>query len=168
MAGARNFVAEREGVQKAQGISIYVLGWAALALGIIAGSYAANAWTGRAIRWFFELFPAWLIPITLVLGFAAWVLDILNDLTPNQVAVTYGFLGPVLAASPDANSTLAARITDWSDTLQAGVGGQINQWVGNVGAGALSIALMGMAVIIGKRVLQKQATAARGGGGGRG
>ena len=167
MASARNFIAEREGVQKAQGASIYILGWAALALGILAGSYAANAWTGQFIRWFFELFPAWLIPVTLVLGFAAWALDIINDLTPNQVAVTYGFMGPILAASKDANSTLADRITDWSNQLQAGVGGQISAWVGNVGAGALSIALMGMAVIIGKRVLQKQATAARSGGGGR-
>lgn len=166
MAAGRNLLQEREGVVKAQAASVYILGWAALALGITAGSYAANAWTGKTIRWVFELFPGWVIQVALVLGFVAFVIDILNDLTPNQVAVTYGFVGPILAASKDANGTLASRITDWSNELQHGVGGQVNAWVGNVGAGALSLALMGMAVIIGKRVLQKQATAARGGGGG--
>ncbi|BAL87270.1 hypothetical protein AMIS_20500 [Actinoplanes missouriensis 431] len=166
MAG-RNLVAEREGVQKAQQISIYILGWAAQALGIVAGAYAANAWPGGAIRWVFNLMPGdWLIPLTLFIGFIVWAIDIINDLTPNQAAVTFGFMAPILAQGTD--STLALRVRDWSDALQAGVGGQIAPWVGNVGAGWLSVALMATAVIIGKRVLQKQASAAgRGGGGGR-
>lgn len=160
MAAGRNLLQEREGIIKMQGASIYILGWAALLLGVTAGSYAANSWPGKTIRWVFELFPAGVTQVVLVLGFAAWVLDILNDLTPNQVAVTYAFLGPILAASKDATGTLAVRITEWSTQLQHGVGGQMSGFVGNVGAGLLAVALMGMAVIIGKRVLQKQATAA--------
>lgn len=168
MAG-RNILAEREGVQRAQQTSIYVLGWAALALAITAGAYAANAWPGTAIRWLFELMPGtWLIPVALLIGGVVWAIDILNDLTPNQAAVTYGFVGPILAASPDASGTLASRIRDWSQALQDGVGGQVSGWVGNISAGWLAVALMGVAVVIGKRVLAKQASAAgRGGGGGR-
>ncbi len=163
----RNMLAEREGVKKAQDASIYILGWAAQLLSITAGSYAADSWPGRAIRWVFELFPAWLIPLALFIGAIVWAIDILNDLTPNQAAISYGFIGPVLAASNDASSTLASRIRDWSQVLQDSVGGQISSWVGNVGAGALAIALMGAAVVIGKRVLAKQSQASRGGGGGR-
>lgn len=164
---ARNFLAEREGVKKAQDASTYILGWAALVLSITAGAYAADSWPGRAIRWVFELFPGWVIQLTLFIGFVVWVIDILNDLTPNQAAITYGFMGPILAGSNEATGTLASRIRDWSQQLQAAVGGQIDGWVGNVGAGALSIAFMAVAVVIGKRVLQKQASAAgRGGGGG--
>ncbi len=162
----RNLLAEREGVKKAQDASIYILGWAAQLLSITAGSYAANSWPGRTVRWVFELFPAWLIPLTLFIGAIVWAIDIINDLTPNQAAITYGFLGPVLAASNDASSTLASRIRDWSDQLQASVGGQIADWVGNVGAGALALAFMGAALVIGKRVLAKQSAASRGGGGG--
>lgn len=164
---ARNLLAEREGVKKAQDASIYILGWAAQALSITAGAYAANAWPGTAIRWVFELMPGtWLIPLTLLVGFVVWAIDILNDLTPNQAAITVGFVGPVLAASPDATGTLANRIQEWSDALQAGVGGQVAGWVGNVSAGWLAVALMAVAVVIGKRVLAKQSAAGRGAGGG--
>lgn len=166
MAGTRNLLAEREGVTKAQQASIYVLGWAAQILSIVAGAYAANSWPGTAIRWVFELIPgAWLIPLTLVIGFVVWVIDIINDLTPNQAAITVGFVGPILAASNDASGTLASRIRDWSNTLQDSVGGQISGWVGNISAGWLAVALMAVAVVIGKRVLAKQSAAGRGGGG---
>jgi hypothetical protein len=165
---ARNVLAENASVQKAQQTSTYILGWFALAASIVAGSYAANSWPGKTIRFVLELVPGgWLIPLMLFVGFVAWAIDILNDLTPNQVAITYGFLGPILAASKNSNGTLASRITDWSTTLQHSVGGQIAGWVGDVGAGTLAVALMAMAVIIGRRVLQKQAAgAARGAGGG--
>jgi hypothetical protein len=163
---ARNFLAEREGVKKAQDASIYILGWAAMVLAITAGAYAADSWPGRAIRWVFELFPGWVLQLTLFIGFVVWAIDILNDLTPNQAAITYGFVGPILAASNDATGTLASRVRDWSQQLQTSVGGQIDGWVGNVGAGALGIAFMAVAVIIGKRVLAKQSAAGRGGGGG--
>jgi hypothetical protein len=165
---ARNLLAEREAVVKAQGASVYILGWFALAAAVVAGSYAAGSWPGAVVRFIPELIPGgWLVPLMLFIGFVAWAIDIISDLTPNQVAITYGFTGPVLAASKDANGTLASRISEWSATLQHSVGGQIAGWVGNVGAGALSIALMAMAVIIGRRVLQKQsAGAGRGAGGG--
>lgn len=166
---ARNLLMERDGVVKAQGASVYILGWIAQIASIVAGSYAAGSWPGRTVRFLFELVPGgWLIPLTLFIGFIAWAIDIISDLTPNQVAITYGFLGPILAASKTSNGTLASRITDWSAQLQHSVGGQIAGWVGNVGAGTLAVALMGMAVIIGRRVLQKQsAGAGRGAGGGR-
>jgi hypothetical protein len=167
MAG-NNMLAQNPSVQKAQQTSIYVLGWAAQALSITAGAYAANSWPGTAIRWVFELVPgAWLIPIVLLVGFVIWAIDILNDLTPNQAAVTFGFVGPILAASSDATGTLAARIQDWSQALQNGVGGQVSGWVGNISAGWLSVALMAVAVVIGRRVLAKQAAQRGGGGGGR-
>lgn len=164
---ARNVLAENQSVVKAQQISIYILGWSAQALSILAGSYAAQAWPGQTIRWFFELFWVWLIPLILFVGFVIWAIDIINDLTPNQAAITFGFLGPILAASNNANGDLASRIRDWSNALQDGVGGQVAAWVGNIGAGALSIALIAVASVIGRRVLQKQAAvagAARGGG----
>ncbi len=164
MAGARNFLAQNQAVQNAQGASIYVLGWIAQLLSITAGAYAANSWPGKTLRWVFELFPAWVIPLTLFIGFIVWAIDIISDLTPNQPAITYGFLGPILAASSDANGTLADRVRDWSSVLQDSVGGQIAPWVGNVGAGALSIAFMATAVVVGRRVLQKQRA---GGGGGQ-
>ncbi|WP_433730943.1 hypothetical protein ACQP2Y_21405 [Actinoplanes sp. CA-051413] len=163
MAG-RNLLASNQSVKRQQEAGVYILGWIAQIMSITAGSYAAGAWPGRTIRWVFELFPAWVIPLALFIGAAAWAIDIISDLTPNQVAITYGFLGPVLAASDNANGTLAARIRDWSQTLQDSFGGQIAGWVGNVGAGALGVALMGVAVIVGKRVLAKQAAAAGGGG----
>lgn len=169
MAG-RNLLAENTSVTKAQQTSIYVLGWAAQILGITAGAYAADSWPGKTIRWMFELVPGgWLLQLVLFIGFVVWAIDILNDLTPNQAAVTYGFLAPILAGSDRATGTLASRIRDWSATLQDSVGGQISGWVGNVSAGWLAIALMAVAVVIGRRVLQKQAAgAARGGqGGGR-
>ncbi len=166
MAG-NNMLAQNQSVQKAQQTSIYILGWAAQALSITAGAYAANAWPGTAVRWIFELMPGtWLIPVVLLVGFVIWAIDILNDLTPNQAAVTVGFVGPILAASDDATGTLASRIRDWSETLQASVGGQVSGWVGNISAGWLAIALMAVAVVIGRRVLAKQA-AQRGAAGGR-
>lgn len=162
---ARNLLMEREGVVKAQGASVYILGWFAQFASITAGAYAAGSWPGKTIRAIFEFIPGhWLIPLALFIGFVAWLMDIINDLTPNQVAITYGFLGPILAGSHDATGTLATHITAWSRQLQHGVGGQISHWVGNVGAGTLAVALMAMAVIIGRRVLQKQ-SAGRGGGG---
>jgi hypothetical protein len=157
---ARNLLADNQSIQRAQGASTYILGWFAQFASIVAGSYAANSWPGKTIRWFLELFPTWVIPLMLFIGFVAWAIDIISDLTPNQVAITYGFMGPILAASKNSNGTLAARVTDWSTLLQNSVGGQIAGWVGNVGAGTLSIALMGMAVIIGRRVLQKQSAGA--------
>lgn len=163
---ARNLLAEREGVTKAQQASIYILGWAAQILSIVAGAYAASAWPGTAVRWVFELIPGtWLIPITLLIGFVIWAIDIINDLTPNQAAITVGFVGPILAASDDASGTLAARIREWSNALQDGVGGEISELAGNVSAGWLAVGLMAVAVVIGKRVLAKQSAAGRGGGG---
>ncbi len=164
---ARNVLAEHASVAKAQQTSIYILGWFAQAVSIVAGSYAADAWPGKTIRWILNLVPGgWLIPLVLFIGFIAWAIDIINDLTPNQTAITFGFAAPILAAGTD--STLAQRVRDWSSMLQDGVGGQLAGWVGNVSAGWLAVALMGMAVIIGRRVLQKQSAAAgRGGGGGR-
>lgn len=166
---ARNLLMERDGVVKAQGASIYILGWAAQALSIIAGSYAAGSWPGKTVRFVFELLPAsWhIIPLLLFAGAIAWFIDIINDLTPNQIAITYGFLGPILAASKDSNGTLAHRIIEWSAQLQHSLGGQIAAWVGNVGAGTLAVALMAAATLIGRRVLQKQAAGAGRGGGGR-
>jgi hypothetical protein len=162
----RNMLAEREGVRKAQDASVYILGWIAQILSITAGSFAANSWPGKVIRWVVELFPAWVLQLALVIGFAAWFIDIINDLTPNQTAITYGFLGPILAASNDSNGTLAERVREWSNLLRDSLGDATAQWVGNVGPGPLSIALMAVAVIIGKRVLQKQAAGAGRGGGG--
>jgi hypothetical protein len=165
MAG-RNLLAENQSVQKAQQTSIYILGWAAQILSIVAGSYAANSWPGKTIRWLFELIPgAWLIPLTLFIGFVVWAIDVVNDLTPNQAAITFGFMAPILAAS--GGGRLAAQIRDWSAALQHSIGGQISGWVGNISAGWLAVALMAVAVVIGRRVLQKQASAAGRGGGGR-
>ena len=165
---ARNVLAENQSVQRAQQTSIYALGWIAQALSIVAGAYAANSWPGRTIRFLLELVPGgWLIPLLLFVGFVVWAIDVINDLTPNQAAITFGFMAPILAASSTANGTLASRITDWSTQLQNGVGGQVSAWVGNISAGWLAVALMAVAVIIGRRVLQKQSSAARGGGGGR-
>jgi hypothetical protein len=163
---ARNVLAENASVQKAQQTSIYILGWFAQAVSIVAGSYAANAWPGKTIRWVLNLIPGnWLIPLALFIGFIGWAIDIINDLTPNQTAITFGFAAPVLAQGTD--STLADRVREWSNLLQDGVGGQLAGWVGNVSAGWLAVALMAMAVIIGRRVLQKQAAAAGRGGGPR-
>jgi hypothetical protein len=166
MAG-RNMLAENQSVQKAQQTSIYVLGWAAQIIAVVAGSYAADVWPGRSIRWVLGLIPGnWLIPLMLFIGFVVWAIDILNDLTPNQAAITYGFVAPILAAS--GGGRLAAQIRDWSSALQQSLGGQISGWVGNISAGWLAVALMAVAVVIGRRVLAKQASAAgRGAGGGR-
>jgi hypothetical protein len=167
---ARNILAENPSVTKAQQTSIYVLGWGAQGLSIIAGSYAVNSWPGKTIRWILDLMPGhWLIPLMLVIGFVVWAIDIINDLTPNQGAIMFGFMGPVLAGSHDASGSLAAHIRDWSQTLQHGVGGQLSGWVGNLSAGWLAVALIVVAVIIGRRVLQKQsAGSGRGAGGGGG
>jgi hypothetical protein len=163
---ARNMLAENASVQKAQQTSIYVLGWAAQALSIIAGSYGSGAWPGRTIRFLLNLMPGgWLIPLILFIGFVVWAIDVLNDLTPNQPAITYGFLAPILAAG--TGGALAGHIRVWCSALQHGVGGQISGWVGNLSAGWLAVALMGVAVVIGRRVLQKQSSAAGRGGGGR-
>lgn len=164
---ARNILAQNASVTKAQETSIYILGWAAQILSIVAGAYAAGSWPGQTIRWVLNLVPGtWLIPLALFIGFVVWAIDVINDLTPNQAAITYGFVAPILAQGTD--STLAARIRDWSDALQAGVGGQLAGWVGNVSAGWLAVALMAVAVVIGKRVLAKQSASggARPGGGG--
>lgn len=164
---ARNLLAENQSVQKAQQSSIYVLGWAAQGLSIVAGAYAANAWPGKSIRWVLELAPGgWLIPLILVIGFVVWAIDVLNDLTPNQAAITFGFLAPILAASNQGTGRLAQHIAAWSQSLQASIGGQIAGWVGNISAGWLAVALMAVAVIIGRRVLAKQSGAGRGAGGG--
>jgi hypothetical protein len=163
---ARNVLAENASVTKAQQTSIYILGWFAQAVSIVAGSYAADAWPGKTIRWILNLVPGgWLIPLVLFIGFIAWAIDIINDLTPNQTAITFGFAAPILAAG--TNSTLAERVRDWSNMLQDGVGGQLSGWVGNVSAGWLAVALMAMAVIIARRVLQKQSAGAGRPGGGR-
>jgi hypothetical protein len=167
MAGARNLLAQNSSVQNAQGASVYILGWFAQAVAIVGGVYAANSWTGATIRWLPGLFPAWVVQTMLVVGFVVWAIDIISDLTPNQPAIIYGFLGPVLAGG--AGGTLAARIRDWSQLLQDSLGEKIGQWAGNPGAGALSIICVAVAVVIGRRVLAKQSVGARGGapGGGR-
>ena len=163
---ARNILAENASVARAQQTSIYILGWGAQAVSTVAGSYAADSWPGRTIRWILNLMPGnWLIPLMLFIWFAGWAIDIINDLTPNQTAITFGFMAPILAQGTD--SALADRVREWSNLLQDGVGGQMSAWVGNVSAGWLSIALMAVAVLVGKRVLAKQsavAGAARGGG----
>jgi len=167
MAG-RNLLAENPSITKAQQTSIYILGWAAQALSIIAGAYAADAWPGKTIRWVLELMPGgWLIPLMLVIGAVVWAIDVLNDLTPNQAAITFGFLAPILAASPKGTGRLADRIADWSTALQQSIGGQLGAWVGNLSAGWLAVALMAVAVIIGRRVLAKQAGGGRPAGGGQ-
>lgn len=160
---ARNVLAENQSVVKAQQTSIYILGWVSLIIAIIGGAYIAEAWPGDLIRWTVNLVP-WdpFVNVLLVIGFAAWAIDILNDLTPNQSALTFAAVGPSLAAG--SSGTLASRISDWTNALQAGVGGTVSAWVGNVGAAALGIVCIAGAVLIGRRVLQKQA-AGRGGGG---
>jgi hypothetical protein len=169
---ARNLLAENQSVRRAQDASTYILGWIAQAVAIIGGVYAARSWPGNTIRWTLELIPwTWVIPTALFIGFVAWAIDIINDLTPNQVAITYGFLGPILATG--TNGTLASRIRDWSQMLQDSLGDKIGQWAGNPGAGAMAIICIASAVLIGRRVLAKQqggAAAAAGGarpGGGR-
>lgn len=163
----RNLLRERDGVVKAQGASIYILGWLALAMGIVAGAYAAGSWVGDVVRFIPELIPG-LIPLALFIGFIVFCIDIITDLVPNQGAVSAAFLGPILAASPDSTGRLGQRISDWSGALQGRIGGDITAWVGNISAGMLSLAIIGGAIVIGKRVLDKQSSAAgRGGGGGR-
>lgn len=165
---ARNLLAENPSVTKAQQASIYILGWAAQLLSITAGAYAANSWPGQTIRWILNLMPGtWLIPLMLIVGGVVWAIDIINDLTPNQAAITVGFLGPILAASDDANGTLASRIRDWSESLENYVGGQVSSWVGDLSAGWMAIALMAVATVIARRVLQKQSAAGGRQAGGR-
>ncbi len=166
MAG-NNVLAQNPSITKAQQTSIYILGWVAQILSITAGALAATTWVGSTIRWLPELFPSWVIQLALFIGFVVWAIDVFNDLTPNQAAITYGFVGPILAASADATGTLAERVQDWSNVLRDSVGDALAGWVGNVGAGPLGIALMAVAVVIGRRVLQKQSAAAGRGGGPR-
>lgn len=165
---ARNMLAENASVQKAQQTSIYILGWISLVAAIIGGAYIAEAWPGDLIRWLVNLIP-WdpFANVLLVVGLLAWAIDIINDLTPNQSALTFAAVGPSIAVSA-TNSTLASRVSEWTNALQAGMGGTISSWVGNIGAAALGIVCIAGAVLIGRRVLQKQASAAgRGGGGAR-
>lgn len=169
MAG-RNLLRENERVAKTQGISIYILGWTCQIGSIVAGSFAADSWPGATIRWILGLVPGgFIIPLALVVGFVVWFIDIINDLTPNQAAVTYGFVGPILAASPDNTGKLASSIASWANTLQAAVAPTITSWVGNLSAGWLAVGLMACCGIVAKRALSKTATAAgRSGGGGAG
>lgn len=166
---ARNLLAESQAVTKAQQTGIYFSGWVSLALGIIGGAYAAEAWPGDLISFLVGIIPWAPFPnVLLVLGFIGWLYDIGNDLTPNQVAVTYSIVGPSIAVAADGK--LATRISEWSNALQSGVGGHISEWVGNLGASGLAIVCCGAAWIIAKRTLAKQAQAAaqqRAAGGGR-
>jgi hypothetical protein len=159
----RNMLAQNGTVKRQQEAGIYILGWIAQADAIVGGTFAADSWPGQAIRWCFELVP-WqpFIPVVLFVGAIAWGIDIVNDLTPNQVAITYGFLGPILAAS--VHGELSSRIRDWSHVLQGNFGGKLATWAGNPGGGAMAIICIASAVLIGRRVLAKQASAAGGGG----
>lgn len=161
---ARNMLAQNQTIKRQQEAGVYILGWTALVIGIIGGTFAADSWPGQVIRWCFELVP-WkpFIPVVLFVGAIAWAIDIYVDLTPNQIAITYGFLGPILAAS--THGDLSTHIQDWSHVLQNNFGGKIAGWAGNPGAGAMAIICMASAVLIGRRVLAKQSAAAGGGGG---
>lgn len=152
---ARNLLAENQSVKRAQDASTYILGWIAQIVAFVGGAYATNSWPGQTIRWVFELIPwSGFIPAVLIIWTVAWGIDIVNDLTPNQVAITYGFMGPILAVG--LSGTLPQRITQWSNALQAGVGGKISGLAGNLGAGTLAIICIVIAVIVGRRVLAKQ------------
>lgn len=157
----RNLLAENQSVVKAQQTSIYILGWFSQILAIVAGAYAAGSWPGATVRFLFELIP-WgeFIPAVLVIGFAGWFIDVVNDLTPNQVAITYGFIGPILAASDRTSGVLAERIRQWSEVMEDGVGGRVSDLAGDLSAGTLAILCMAVAVIVGRRVLAKQSQAA--------
>ncbi len=162
MAGARNMLASNQAVQNAQGNSLYIIGWLMQILGFLGGAYAKDSWPGSTIRWIFNLVP-WddFIPAVLVVWFVAWAIDIINDLTPNQLAITFGFMGPILAEDQDGR--IAENLRAWADALQAAIGGDVESLAGNLGVGTLAILCMAIAVIIGKRFLQKRS----GGGGGR-
>jgi hypothetical protein len=163
MAGARNMLASNQAVQNAQGNTLYIIGWLMQILGFLGGAYAKNSWPGNTIRWIFELVP-WddFINAALIIWFAAWAIDIIWDLIPNQAAITFGFMGPILAVGQDGD--LASNINAWTTTLQGAIGGKVESITGNLGTGTLAVICMAVAVIVGKRVLAKKGT---GGGGGR-
>jgi hypothetical protein len=163
MPGARNLLAQNQAVQNAQGTSIYVIGWMMQILGFLGGAYAKDTWPGATIRWIFELVP-WddFIPAVLILWFAGWAIDIIWDLTPNQIAITFGFMAPILSVGQDG--TLADRIDEWTNALQTSLGGKVETITGNLGAGTMAVICIAVAVIVGKRVLAKKSG---GGGGGR-
>ncbi len=166
MAGARNFLAQNQAVQNTQGTAIYILGWLSFVIAFVGGAYAAESWIGDIIAWIAGLLPWWWVPNALLgVGFVFVARDLLQDLTPNQACLTFAIVAPSVATA-SSNSTLASRITDWSNAMQAGVGGQLGSFFGNLGASGMAILAILLALLIGKSVLAKQSAAAGRSGGG--
>lgn len=158
---ARNLLAENQSVQKAQQTSIYILGWISLAFGFLGGAYMAETWMGDTLRWILGLIPWGPLPnVLLFVGAVAFVIDTINDLTPNQAALSFAILAPSVAIASEGG--LASAVSSWTNALQAGVGGQVSGLVGNLGASGLAIICIAGSLMIGRRVLAKQSGRAGG------
>lgn len=172
MAG-RNLLAQNRKIKEKQEAGTYILGWASFALAIVGGTFAARTWIGDVVNFILGLIPWDYTPHALLaVGVVATFLDLFSDLTPNQGAVTSAILAPIIAVAVNDGphpAKLASRVDDWSMALQGKVGGQLADWIGNIGASGMAVICIAIAVVTAKRVLAKQSAAAASaaGGGGR-
>lgn len=171
MAGGRNVLAQNANIKQKQEVGIYILGWTSFFLAIIGGTFAARTWIGDVVSFVVGLVPWDYTPhALLVVGAIVTFLDLFSDMTPNQGAVTSAILGPIVAVIVNDGpypSKLASRIDEWSMALQGQFGGQLTDWIGNIGASGMAVICIAVATLTAKRVLAKQSAAKAAAGGGR-
>lgn len=142
-------------IHQARDYSIQILGWVSLALAAIGGAYAAESWIGDTVETVVGFGPwNWLPNLLLAVALLATFIDLIADLTPNFPALGSFILAPSIATAADGG--IATWVTERSNDLQQGIGGDIAGWVGSASATALALVCIVSALLIGRRVLRKQ------------
>lgn len=149
-------MAKNKTVKRIQQKGVKTLAWLSLGIAAVGGTAAAGTFVGDWIDNLFGLLPWHWVPVLVLLGLAlTTAIDLLIDGTPNQAAIySVIFLPSVAAAAP---GELGNTIGGWFDALMGWVNDGLVQWLGTDSAVGLSIACIGGAVLMARRVIRKSA-----------
>lgn len=132
-----------------------VLGWISYGSGAIGGSALAATFVGTIFGWFGSL-GAWAqgaATISMVLLFAAMVIDLLIDGTPNRLAIWAVILLPSLAQA--VGGAFAAGLRQAGDRLTAEITARTAGWFGQSSVFVIAVLGIAISLLVARRVVKK-------------
>lgn len=146
-------------IRAARAKGVTILAWASAVIALVGGTLAAGMWIGDAIVAVLDFIPwGWVPEVLLLAGVIAIALDLFIDGVPNQVAIAGAILVPSVARA--TSGRLGDKIGDWTGSLVDWMDTWMSVWVGTDSAAGLAIAAIICAVLMARRVINKNRGAA--------
>lgn len=136
-----------------RGRGTLILAWISWVVAVAGGAAIAVTFIGGLVAGAIGILPSWIAIVAFTLGVVGMILDLVVDGVPNRLAIWMAILLPSVARSVPGK--LGASVTHASGQIFSSMNHSLGAWVGTTSTLAVAASLVGIALLVARRVVAK-------------